>query len=319
MSQSYDILIIGGGPAGAAAAACVAANGRRTLLIDRDVADGHIGALARVGDFPGQDESIPGQELVARMHAQAKTSGADVISGAVVAIASDVRPFRVRTEDGQDFEADAVVVATGASVRTNYLEGERAFLERGVWYSIGPRARRFAGSDAAVVGKTRQASEEALLLAEHANRVHFIIPSSKLDIDDELLGQLQENERIDLHFSSSLKRIAGGDVVESIDFFAGGREVTMPVACVITHVYEYKPTTAFLEKTVELGTGGLIKVDESYMTSVDGIFACGDVLCGRPQYPAIAVAQGYMGAIGADRFLTACAEQAEQKSQQEPS
>ena len=91
--------------------------------------------------------------------------------------------------------------------------------------------------------------------------------------------------------------------MNSITVFTGGQEKDIPVVGVFTYVHDYKATTAFLENVVELTSGGGVKVDRSFATSVEGIFACGDVLCARPQLPSIAASQGILAGISVDRFL----------------
>jgi len=196
------------------------------------------------------------------------------------------------------------VVATGAAARTNYLRGEREFLGRGVYHDALAYGPAVTKRTAAVIGKTKQAATEALLLTRFAERVHVIIPSNKLDAEDALMNQLRANRNIELHFSTSLKRIAGGEHVNSIIVFTGGQEKEIPVTGVFPYVHDYIPTTTFLGKTLDLAADGSVKVDRELATSVEGIFACGDVLCSRPQFPAVAAAQGLLAGMGVDKYLS---------------
>ena len=304
MHTNLDVIVIGGGPAGCAAATFAARCRWKTALVDRSVDGGYLGSLGHVSYFPGFPEAISGTELVKRMRRQAELTGVQIVADAAGAVAMGDAPVRVTTESGREVAAPAVVLATGAAARTNYLQGEREFLGRGVSHDARGDGPAVAKRVAAVIGKSRQAAEEALALARFAERVHLVIPSSKLEADDALLKQLQENRAIELHFSTSLKKINGNDHVSSITVFTGGQEKELGVVGVFSYVHEYQPTTGFLGQALEMGPNGTIKVDAQLSTSIPGVFACGDVLCGRPQLPAVAAAQGLLAGIAVDRYLT---------------
>lgn len=304
MYKNYDVLVIGGGPAGCAVASYVARCRWKALVVDRSIVGGYLGSLGNVSYFPGFHEPISGEDLLKRMRRQAELVDVNFVSDEVTAVAAGTVPFKAITDGGKEFEARSLVVATGAAARTNYLHGEREFLGRGVSYDVAADGPAVARQTVAVIGKTRQAAEEALALTRFAEHIHLIIPSSRIDADEKLLDRLHRDRSIELHFSTSLKRINGKGHVSSITVFTSGQEKEMPVAGVFTYVHEYKGTAAFLEKAVELSEGGSIKVDRNLATSTEGIYACGDVLCGRPQLPAIAAAQGLLAGMSVDMFLT---------------
>lgn len=305
MPNNIDLIVIGAGPAGCAAATHVARCRWRVTIVDRSVEGGFLGSLGNVNYFPGFPEAIGGADLVRRMRRQAELVGAHVVADAVRAVASEAAPFKIATEGGEEFEASAVVVASGAAARSNYLHNEREYLGRGVSHDAVADGPAVSKRIAAVIGKSRRAAEEALVLTRFAERVHLVIPSSKIEVDEGILRQLQGHRSIELHFSTSLKKINGAEHVNSITVFTGGQEKEIPVAGVFTYVHEYQPTTGFLEKSVEMAPGGAVKVDDALATSAPGIFACGDVLCGRPQLPAIAAAQGLLAGISVDKYLSA--------------
>ena len=304
MQINFDVLVIGSGPAGCAAATFVARCRWKTLAIDKAVDQGYLGSLGTVGYFPGFPEGISGGDLVGKMRRQAELAGVQLVTDSVTALAADSKPFRILTDGGKEFEAQAVVIATGAAARTNYLSGEREFLGRGVYHDAQAYGPAVAKGTAAVIGKTRLAATEALLLTRFAERVHLIIPSNKLDAEEAVMNKLRASRNIEMHFSTSLKRIAGEDHVNSITVFTGGQEKEIGVAGVFPYVHDYSPTTAFVGRTLDLAADGSVKVDRELATSVEGIFACGDVLCSRPQFPAVAAAQGLLAGIGVDKYLS---------------
>ena len=304
MQTNFDVIVIGGGPAGCAAATFVARCKHSALMIDSSMSEGFLGSLGNVSYFPGFPESISGQELLGKMRRQTELEGARLSSDTALAISGDSGSFKVATESGKEYSARAIVVATGAAARTNYLQGEKEFLGRGVSYDVLADGPAVAKRTAAVIGKTREAAEASLALTRFADRVHFIIPSSKVEADDKLIESLKSNRLIDLHFSTSLKKINGSEHVKSITVFSGGKEMDISVVGVFTFVHEYKTTTAFLEKMLDVSATGSVKVDRNCATNTEGIFAAGDVLCGRPQLPAIAASQGLIAGISVGRHLS---------------
>jgi thioredoxin reductase (NADPH) len=304
MHQQHDVIIIGGGPAGCAAATSLARYRWNTLIVDRSMAGSFLASLGNVSFFPGFPESISGQELLRRMRRQAELSGAHLVSDAITGLARADGRWQLTTESGKPLDTRVVVIATGAGTRTNYLQGERELLGRGVSSDAmadGPAVLKRA---AAVIGKTRHAAEEALALTRFAEHVHFIIPSSKLEADEHLAEAVQKHRAIEAYYSASLKKINGDDHVHSITVLTGGHEKEIPVAGVFTYIHEHRPSTGFLEKTVELAHAGAIKVDRGLATSAPGVFACGDALCGKPQLPVIAASQGVLAGISADKYLS---------------
>lgn len=303
MQNNFDLIIVGGGPAGSAAAATAARLRWKVLVIDRGVEHGYLGGLGNVSYFPGFPESIGGRELIDRMRRQAELVGVHFLTDTVREASVKDASIKLVTDSGKDFEARALVVATGAALRTNYLHGEREFLGRGVSYDAASDGPSIARRVAAVIGKTKHAATEAMTLSRFAEKVHFIIPSNKIDADEKTIAELQKCPGIEMHFSTSLKKINGGDHVSSITVFTVGQEKDIPVAGVFTYVHEYQPTTGFLNKSVELSENGAVKVTNDMSTSIPRIFACGDVLCSKPQLPAIAAAQGLLAGMNAAKYL----------------
>lgn len=305
MHSNYDAIIIGGGPAGSAAAAFVSRCKWNALVVDKAISAGFLGSLGNVSYFPGFPESISGLELLKRMRRQAELIGASYLSDAVTQVSGTAGAFKIITQSGKGFQAKAIVVATGASARTNYLQGEREFLGKGVSYDVLADGPAVAKRTAAVIGKTEHAARETLALSRFADRIHFIIPSNRIEASDEILKKIKANKSIETHFSASLKKINGTDHVKSITVFSGGQEKDIEVVGVFTYVHEYKATTDFLKDELQISQTGTIKVDDKLSTSTEGIFACGDVLCGKPQIPSIAASQGLLAGIGVDEFLSA--------------
>ena len=304
MHSNTDVVVIGGGPSGCAAATYAARCRWKATVVDRQADGGFLGSMGNVSYFPGFPEAISGADLGWRMRRQAELVGVDFVSDTAVRVEAQGSQVAVRLESGRELSAPAAVVATGAAARTSYMQGEREFLGRGVSHDALADGPAVARRTAAVIGKTRRAAEEAIALARFAEKIHFIIPSSKLEVEETLLKQLQAQRSIELHFSTSLKNINGSDHVSSVTVFTVGQEKEIPVSGVFTYVHEYQSTTGFLEGAVEMAEHGAVKIDSKFGTSAGGVFACGDAICGRPQLPAVAAAQGLLAGISVDRYLS---------------
>ncbi|MBN1282579.1 MAG: FAD-dependent oxidoreductase, partial [Proteobacteria bacterium] len=303
MQSNYDAIIVGGGPAGCAAAAFIARSKWSTLIVDRSQSEGFLGSLGNVSYFPGFPESISGAEILKRMRRQCELEGARLSTEPVTSISAADGGWRVATEAGREYHAKAVVVCTGAASRTNYLQGEREFMGRGVSYDVIADGPAVAKRTAAVIGKTKEAAEAAIALARFAEKIHFIIPSNKLEAGDDTMESIKACRAIETHFSTSLKKINGEEHVKSITVFSSGQEKEIPAVGVFTFVHEHKATTSFLQDLVEMGATGAIKVDRGFATSAEGVFACGDVLCGKPQMPAVAASQGLIAGMSVGAYL----------------
>jgi thioredoxin reductase (NADPH) len=310
VQSHYDAIIIGGGPAGCAAAAHLARCRWSTAIIDRSMAGSLLAGLGSVAYFPGFPEAISGQELLRRMRRQAELAGAQLLSETASGVSADGGTLKLAAESGKEFTARAIVVATGCGLRASYAPGERELLGNGVYldaHADGPSA---AKKIAAVVGKSRHAAEEALALVRFAERVHFIVPSSKIEADEPLIEAIHKQRTIEMHYSTSLKKVCGEKHVTSITVLTGGQEKEIPLAAVFTYVQEHKPTTGFLANLLSLTHAGAVKVDRQLSTEVAGLFACGDVLSGRPQLPLISASQGVLAGMGADRHLSSAQAEA---------
>jgi thioredoxin reductase (NADPH) len=300
--QNIDVIVIGGGTSGCAAATLLARNRRKTMVIDSAPQEGFLGSLGNVSYFPGVTDSTSGEELVERFRKQGEQTGVQFRQGRVEKIAEGEQP-QVSVYGGEKINARALLVASGAALRSNYLDGEKEFHGRGVSHDAALDGPIFAHRTVAVVGKNNKAAMEALALSRYANRIVFVIPSSKLDADEAIIREVKKQNRIELFFSTSLKKINGGDSVSSVTVFTGGKEKELEVNGVFTYVHDYQPAIDYLKGVVECSKEGAVKIDADFKTSAKGIFACGDVLCAKPQIPAIACAQGILAGLSIDRYL----------------
>ena len=303
MSELYDVIIIGGGSAGSVAATFLAAHRWKTLLLDKNIDEGYLASLGHIHFFPGLLESITGHELTTRLHQQAHTAGAIFTPATVTSVMLKSSPFEIQKEDGKQEQTKALLLTTGAASRTHFAPGEKELRGKGVYYDALLDGPSVQGKTMAVVGKSAHSAEEAILLARFASTLYFIIPSSKLDIPDHLFHLLEKKSNIEFLFSTSLKSIEGKDQVEGITVLSAGAEKGIAIDAVFSYLSDYQTTHSYLEGTVELADNKTVLVDTTMSTSIKGVFAAGDILCGQPQIPTVAAAQGIIAAINIDHFL----------------
>ena len=304
MQNTFDAIVIGAGPAGCQAAAFISRCKWKTLLIDKGTSSGYLENQVNVNYFPGFDRPISGMDLVARMKKQAEIEGAHFLRDTVTAVAEKSDSVIIMTDSHDKFIAKTIVVSIGAAIKSGHLDGEKKFWDKGVFDDAISNAPSVSGRACAVVGKNEHAIDEAIFLSRFAKHVHFIIPSSKLDAPNEKINVVKNKNEIELHFSTSLKRINGTEDVHSISVLSSGREKDIEVAGVFTYIHEYSPPTSFLDKTLELADNGAVKVDNKFTTSIHSVFACGDVICGMPQMPIVSASHGILAGLQAVNYLT---------------
>jgi len=279
--ESYDVIIIGGGPAGLTSGIYTARHGLSTLIIEGGKLGGKSWGNHRIENYPGFPEGVTGTELMERFIAQTRRFGALFKEETVVNLMDLGEKKMVQTRGGL-YESKAIVIATGIRKKQLSIPGEMEFKGRGVSYCAICDGPFFTGKTIAVVGSGNEAIEDALRLADVAEKVYAIPGAEGYDPEIEELRELHENDKIEVLEEAELESIGGENLVSHITLKRDvARRLDLDGVFIIL---ESVPTTDLLQgASVEADGGGCIVVDKNQSTNVEGIFAAGDCVCGGMQ------------------------------------
>ncbi len=298
-----NILIIGSGAAGLTAAIYAARANLTPLVIEGVQAGGQLTITTDVENFPGFPEGIMGPELMDRMRRQAERFGTEIVRGEVSSVDLSKRPFTV-TVEGEQYKAQTLIIATGASARLLGIESERRFMGRGVSACATCDGFFYRNKEVMVVGGGDTAVEEATFLATLASKVTIIHRRDQLRASKIMQEKASKNPKISFLWDSEVSEILGDDVVTGIRLknVKTGQlsdHRTDGVFIAIGH----QPNTKLFEGALELDKSGYIITHDGTKTKVPGVFACGDVQDSRYRQAISAAGSGCMAALDAQGFL----------------
>jgi thioredoxin reductase (NADPH) len=301
--ESYDVIIIGGGPAGTSAAIYTARADLRTLVIDKGLTAGALGITGKISNYPGVPGPISGAELAETMRRQAESFGAEFLTDKVVGVDLAADPKTVMAGTGT-FHAKAVILASGSMGRTHAVPGEEEYLGRGVSYCATCDGAFFRDEPVAVIGNNEEALEEALFLTKFAQRVHLIVPTPTLKAREPLAAEVKNHPKVEMRLGTRLKEIVGNGKVEGVRIQPrGSDEETLPVEGAFVYLQGGQPITDYLMGQLETAPEGCLAVDREMQTNIPGVFAVGDLLCMHIKQAVIAAADGVTAAIGVDKYI----------------
>jgi thioredoxin reductase (NADPH) len=310
MSETHrtQVLVIGSGPAGYTAAIYAARASLRPILVAGLEPGGQLTITTDVENYPGFAEVIQGPWLMEQMAAQAAHVGTVIIHDLVTRVDFTVRPFRCVADSGDVFLADSVIIATGAQARWLGLESEQRLQGRGVSACATCDGFFYRGKSVAVVGGGNTAVEEALYLTHHADSVTLIHRRDALRAEKILQARLLAHPRIKVVWDSVVVEIEGGgspEVVTGVRLrnVRHGSTVSLPVDGVFIAI-GHVPNTAMFAGHVAMDADGYIVTEPgSTRTSVQGVFAAGDVQDKVFRQAVTAAGTGCMAALEAEKWL----------------
>lgn len=301
--ETYDLVIIGGGPAGLTAALYAARSRLNLLLVEKLAPGGQIALTDLVENYPGFPDGISGMELVNRIKAQVDKLKVPIRQGEVRGLEED-RALKCVYVDSDWLEAKAVIVASGASPKRLGLPKENNFIGRGISFCATCDAPFYKGQKVAVVGGGDTAVQEALYLTKFAKKVYLIHRRNKLRAAKILQERLFQNEKVEIFWSSVVEELLGEDLLEGIRIKNLGTGDTQELEVMGLFLFiGWRPNSGFLKGTVDLDAEGFVITGENLETSVPGIFAAGDVRRKLLRQVSTAVGDGATAAYAAERYL----------------
>jgi thioredoxin reductase (NADPH) len=297
------VVIIGGGPAGYTAAIYTARAQLEPLLIVGPSLGGQVAISSEVGNYPGFPEDVPGIELAQLMQKQAERFGARIEMDIVTGVDLSTRPFKVVTYGGE-YVTQALIISSGASPRKLGVPGEREFSGRGVSYCATCDGFFYIGKEIVVVGGGDSAVEEALFLTRFASKVTLIHRRDQLRAEALLQEQAFHHEKMEFLWDTVVTEIVGQEAVAGVNVrnVKTGDERLFPTQGVFIAV-GYVPNADFVAGQLEMTESGFIVVDGDQRTSVEGVFAAGDVCDWTYRQIATSVGTGAKAAMQVERWV----------------
>lgn len=306
----YDVVVIGGGPAGLTAALYLARARYRVVVVEKEHFGGQITITSEVVNFPGV-LSASGSELTETMRRQAQSFGAEFLLAEVegLELAGDVKS--VRTSRGE-LRCFGVLLATGAHPRSVGFEGEEAFKGRGVAYCATCDGEFFTGKEVFVIGGGFAAAEESVFLTKYASHVTILIRGDGFSCAKSTADAAQNHEKITVVTNVQVESVSGGDGGLNAIRYRNRRtgEVTEYHAAEgdsfgVFVFAGYTPATALVRGLAELNEQGYVITDRQQKTSVDGLYAAGDVCVKNLRQVVTAVGDGAIAATELEKYAAA--------------
>lgn len=303
MAKIYDLVIIGGGPGGYTAALYGARAGLSTLVLEKLSAGGQMALTHRIDNYPGFPEGADGFELAESMQQQAERFGAVTEYAEVYSADLNAQPKIIETSEG-NFQARAVIIATGAGPRELGVPKEKELIGRGVNYCAACDGAFYKGKTVVVVGGGNTAAADAMLLSRVAKKVILVHRRDSLRATKIYHQPLMEAENVEFAWNSQVVEILHDQKVTGVvlkDVHSG--EIRQVECDGIFVSVGRKPVTEFLGGQIELDKGGYILAGESTVTNIPGVFAVGDVRTKFLRQVVTAVADGAAAVHMAEEFL----------------
>ena len=309
-SVSTRLAVLGSGPAGYTAAIYAARAGLMPVLVQGIVPGGQLTTTTDVENYPGFRDVIQGPWLMEEMQAQAEHVGTKIVWDHVSAVDLSSRPFRLTGDGGTQYFADALVIATGAQAKYLGLPSEEHMKGRGVSACATCDGFFYRGKKVAVIGGGNTAVEEALYMTNHSHDVTLIHRRDTLRAEKILQDRLFANEKINVVWDSEVAEfVAGGDPEALVGLDIRNKRTGEVSRLDVEGAFVaigHSPATELFKGQLTLDSDGYIKVDDgTTKTSVEGVFACGDVMDKIYRQAVTAAGTGCMAALDAEKYLAA--------------
>ncbi len=308
-ANTENIVIIGSGPAGYTAAIYAARANLQPLLVtgfnSGGIPGGQLMTTTFVENYPGFPDGVLGPELMDLMKAQAERWGTNLYESDVISIDTSLRPFELKTLEGI-IKTNSIIIATGASANRLGVINEDKFWSKGISACAicDGATPQFRDEELAVIGGGDSACEEAAYLTKYGSKVHLLVRSEKLRASAAMIDRVKANSKIEIHWNTKVEKANGTDWlenVETINPIKGKVEIKVKG---LFYAIGHTPNTKFLDAKIDLDKKGYIACNSGRPeTSIEGIFAAGDVVDSEWRQGVTAAGTGCMAALAAERWL----------------
>ena len=303
----YDLIIIGGGPAALTASIYAAREGIDSLIIEKSALGGQAGVTERIDNYPGFPDGIGGGDLADRFVAQARRYGVELLSAVGVSgIEHDGEDLCVITDGGDQYGAHAAIIATGSTYRRLGVPGEDDLIGAGVHFCATCDGPFYKGADELmVIGGGNSGLEEGLFLTQFAKKIVVLEHGTELRASQLLQDKVRNHPQFEIHTNIQVTELkASGNKLGSVhakDRETGEEFEFNPAAAFV--FIGLDPNTEFLKGSVELAQGGFIATNDVFQTSMEGVFAAGDVRHGSTKQLGAAVGEGVATLLHVRQYL----------------
>ena len=305
MTDTNNLIILGSGPAGYSASIYAARAGLDPILITGLEIGGQLTTTTEVENWPGDAHGLMGPDLMDRMKIHAETFGVKIVNDHIEKVDLSSKPFQLI--GNSNYQTNALIISTGASALYLGLESEQKYLGRGVSACATCDGFFYKDKEVCVIGGGNTAAEEALYLSNICSKVHLIHRRDKLRAEQILQDRIFEKQKegkIEIHWNSQLKEVLGDDNLVSGILLDSGTQIDLNgVFIAIGH----KPNTDIFENQLVM-ENGYIKVNSGLsgnatQTSIEGVFASGDVADSIYRQAVTSAGSGCMAALDAQKYL----------------
>jgi thioredoxin reductase (NADPH) len=302
-SSPEKIVIIGSGPAGLTAAIYTGRANLKPLVIEGSQPGGQLTITTEVENFPGFPEGITGPDLMDVIRTQAEKFGAVIISEEATKVDFSVQPFRIETGE-REIRTQTVIIATGATARWLDIESVNRLRGKGISACATCDGFFFKNQEIAVVGGGDTAVEEACYLTRHANKVYLIHRRNQLRASKIMQQRASSNPKIEIIWDSLIVEVLGDKLVTAVRLknVKTNQLLDLPVTGLFMGIGHH-PNTEIFRGQIDMDESGYIITNCNVRTSVEGVFACGDVQDKRYRQAVTAAGTGCMAALEVEKYL----------------
>ncbi|HTE09240.1 MAG TPA: thioredoxin-disulfide reductase [Flavitalea sp.] len=304
--EKIQCLIIGSGPAGYTAAIYAARANLKPVLYQGIQPGGQLTITTEVENYPGYPEGVQGPDMMVHFEKQAVRMGADVRYGLATKVDFSKHPFCVWIDEEKLLEADAVIIATGASAKWLGLESEQKFNGHGVSACAVCDGFFFKGKEVAIVGAGDTAAEEALYLSKLCANVHMLIRKHEMKASKIMQERVHRTSNIIVHWNTETEEVLGDIKVTGVRVRNNKTNVSevLPVSAFFVAI-GHQPNSEIFKGWLDMDAAGYLQtVPGTTKTNIEGVFAAGDVQDMIYRQAVTAAGSGCMAALDAERFLS---------------